>query len=103
MDSQSSGLKILVHASTWFAPVLLPLVVYFLSSDSDVKRISLQALIFHFLIGILIGVSIFFSFILIGIPFLIIFGLMAIISPIKGMIYATQNRHFQYPFLGFIK
>ncbi|SDX98769.1 DUF4870 domain-containing protein [Thermoactinomyces sp. DSM 45892] len=103
MDSQSSGLKILVHASTWFAPVLLPLIVYFLSSSSDVKRISLQALIFHFLMGILITISIFFSFILIGIPFFIIFGLIYLISPIIGIVRATQNRHFQYPFLGFIK
>ncbi|TCP70658.1 DUF4870 domain-containing protein [Baia soyae] len=103
MDSQSSGLKILVHASTWFAPVLLPLIVYFLSSNSDVKRISLQALIFHFLMGILIGISVFFSFILVGLPFLIVFGVIYLVAPIIGIIRATQNRHFQYPFLGFIK
>lgn len=103
MHSESSGLKILVHASTWFAPVLLPLIVYLLSKDSDVKRISVQALIFHLLIGALLTVSFFLVFLLIGIPFVVIFGFLAIYAPVKGIIYAAQGRYFQYPFLGFIK
>ncbi|WP_028402070.1 DUF4870 domain-containing protein [Ectobacillus panaciterrae] len=98
MDNK--GLKILIHASTWFAPVLVPFVVYLIISDREIKNLSLQALVFHFIIWALITVSAFFSWILIGIPFLIIFGLMALIAPIIGILRAIQGRHFRYPIVG---
>ena len=97
---EHKGLKILVHASTWFAPVLVPIIVYFLSSNREVKSLSLQAVIFHLVIGVLISISIFFSWILIGIPFLIVFGLMALIAPIMGIIRALDDRPFRYPIIG---
>jgi uncharacterized protein len=64
------------------------------------KRLSLQALVFHFVIWLLVSISIFFSFILIGIPFLIIFGLIGFIAPILGIIRALQDRRFDYPIIG---
>lgn len=91
-------LKVLVHASTWFAPILCPILVYLIASDRDVKRISLQALLFHVIIGALISVSAVFSWVLIGLPFLIVFGLMAIICPIKGILRALNEREYHYPF-----
>ncbi|MED1472784.1 DUF4870 domain-containing protein, partial [Bacillus salipaludis] len=42
----------------------------------------------------------FFSWILIGIPFLIIFGLIAIIAPIVGIVKAINGRPFRYPIIG---
>ncbi|MBA4494149.1 DUF4870 domain-containing protein [Paenactinomyces guangxiensis] len=92
--------KVLIHASTWFAPVLVPIIVYLVIRDREVKSLSLQALVFHLIIGILISISAFFSWILIGIPFLIIFALIAIIAPVKGMIRALQGRPFRYPMIG---
>ena len=97
---EHKGLKILIHASTWFAPVLVPIIVYFLSSNREVKSLSLQAVIFHLVMGVLISISIFFSWILIGIPFLIVFGLMALIAPIMGIIRALDDRPFRYPIIG---
>ncbi|PEA52622.1 hypothetical protein CON64_22810 [Bacillus pseudomycoides] len=94
------GLKIFIHASTWFAPVLVPFIIFLVSSDREIKNLSLQAVIFHFVIGVLIGISAFFSWVLIGIPFLIIFGLMALITPIIGIVRALNNRPFQYPIVG---
>ena len=94
------GLKIFIHASTWFAPVLVPFIIFLVSSDREIKNLSLQAVIFHFVIGALIGISVFFSWVLIGIPFLIIFGLMALITPIIGIVRALNDRHFQYPIVG---
>jgi hypothetical protein len=96
----NKGLKILIHASTWFAPVLVPIIVYLVISDREVKNLSLQALVFHLVMGILISVSAFFSWILIGIPFLIIFGLIALIAPIMGIVYALKGRPFRYPIVG---
>ncbi|MGC4376724.1 DUF4870 domain-containing protein [Fictibacillus sp. Mic-4] len=97
---EGKWLKVIVHASTWFAPILVPLIVLLLSGDKEVRRISLQALVFHIVMGVLIWLSIVFSFILIGIPFLIIFGLIAIIAPIMGIVYALGDRTFNYPMIG---
>jgi uncharacterized membrane protein len=97
---ENKGLKILIHASTWFAPVLVPLIVFLVISDQGLKSLSLQALVFHFVIWLLITVSAFFSWILIGIPFLIIFGAIALIAPIIGIIRALQDRPFRYPIVG---
>ncbi|MDC2866381.1 MULTISPECIES: DUF4870 domain-containing protein [unclassified Bacillus (in: firmicutes)] len=97
---EHKGLKIFIHASTWFAPVLVPFIIFLVSSDREIKNLSLQAVIFHFVIGVLIGISAFFSWVLIGIPFLIIFGLMALITPIIGIVRALNDRPFQYPIVG---
>ncbi|RXY98813.1 DUF4870 domain-containing protein [Fictibacillus sp. S7] len=97
---ENKGLRILIHASTWFAPIVVPLIIYLLIADREVKSLALQALIFHFVIGILIGISAFLSWVLVGIPFLIIFVLMAIIAPIMGIVRALNDRHFQYPIVG---
>uniref|UniRef100_UPI003D1F6B10 DUF4870 domain-containing protein n=1 Tax=Kroppenstedtia sanguinis TaxID=1380684 RepID=UPI003D1F6B10 len=93
-------IKILVHASTWFAPVLVPLIVWLLTKEEDLKRLSLQALVFHFAIWLLVSISYLLSFILIGIPFLIIFVLIGFIGPIIGIIRALQGRRFDYPIIG---
>lgn len=92
--------KILVHASTWFAPVLVPLLVWLLAKEDDLKRLSLQAIVFHFAIWLLVSVSYLLSFVLIGIPFLIIFGLIGLIAPIVGIVRALQDRRFDYPIIG---
>jgi len=93
-------IKIVIHASTWFAPILLPLIVYFLADEREIKRLSLQAMVFHLIMSVLIGISWVFSVILIGIPFLIVFGLIAIFAPIMGILRALQERHFDYPIIG---
>jgi uncharacterized protein len=100
MDMETKGLKILIHASTWFAPVLVPIIVYLVVSDREVKSLSLQALVFHLVMGVLIGFSWVFSWVLIGIPFLIVFSIMAVVVPVLGIIRALQERPFRYPIVG---
>ncbi|MDN4074468.1 DUF4870 domain-containing protein [Fictibacillus terranigra] len=97
---EHKGLRILIHASTWFAPLLVPLIVYLLISDREVKSLALQAALFHIVIGLLIGISAFFSWVLIGLPFLIVFGLMAIIAPLMGIVRALNERPYRYPIVG---
>lgn len=94
------AIRILIHASTWFAPILVPFITYLLIKDEDIQRLSLQALVFHVTMCALLFVSFLLSFILIGIPFLIIFGIVSIITPIAGIIYAIQDRYFSYPVIG---
>ncbi|MGO0060842.1 DUF4870 domain-containing protein [Brevibacillus fluminis] len=95
-----NGVKAITHASAFFAPILVPLIVWLLMSDRTVKSMALQALLFHIIMSVLIGISVMFSYIIIGIPFLIVFGLMGIYYPIKGIIYSLSGRRFHYPFLG---
>lgn len=105
---ENKGLKILIHASTWFAPILVPLIIFLIAKEQDVKRLSIQAIIFHLLMSGLIFLSLILTATLIlaiiGIPLLIGFFLITLIVPIIGIINAVQDRYFEYPIIGsFIK
>lgn len=105
---ESKGLKILIHASTWFAPILVPLIIFLITKEDDVKRLSIQAIIFHLLMTGLISLSIILSatiiLAIIGIPLFIGFFLITLIVPIMGIVNAVQDRYFEYPIIGsFIK
>lgn len=97
---ENKGLKVLVHASAFFMPFLVPFIIYLVVEDSEVKRLSIQAILFQLVMGVLITISIVLSFILIGIPFLIIFGLMTIIIPILGIIKTLSGETYNYPIVG---
>lgn len=97
---ENTGLKILVHASAFFAPFLVPVIVFLISEDKEVKKLSIQALLFQLALGILIFISSLLVVFIIGIPMLIIFGLMGIIIPIMGIIRALNNEQFDYPLVG---
>ena len=65
MDS-SKGLSALNYFSIFFAPFIVPIVIYFISEDSEVKRHSIRALLSHvipFILGaILMGAFLIFGF-----------------------------------------
>lgn len=101
---ESKLLKILLHASPVFAPFLVPIGVFaltfFVDLDEQVKRLSIQALLFQLVMGVLIFISVILSAVIIGIPLLIVFGLMTIIVPIIGIVKAIQDKPFNYPIVG---
>ncbi|RLQ90857.1 DUF4870 domain-containing protein [Planomicrobium sp. Y74] len=97
---ETKGLKVLVHASAFFAPFLVPFIVFLISEDKDVKRLSIQALLFQVVMGALLFISSLLVFVLIGIPMLIVVGLVGIIIPVLGIITALNNQHFSYPIVG---
>ncbi len=98
MDSKWS--KVIIHASAFFAPVLVPILFLLLSAEEDVKRISIQALLFQGVMWLLIVISSILSFLLIGIPFLIIFAIMTIVVPIIGIVKALNETDWNYPIVG---
>lgn len=98
MDSK--GIKVVTHASTFFAPILVPLLVWLLIKDQEVKSLAMEALIFHIVLSVCIWIFFLLSFILIGIPFLIVASIVAIYYPIKGILYALSDRPFHYPLMG---
>lgn len=93
-------IKVILHASAFFMPILIPLLFLLLIQDDNVKKLSIQALLFQFVMWVLIGISTVLSFILIGIPFLIIFGLMTIIVPVLGIIGSLKEEDWNYPIVG---
>ncbi|MFD1864510.1 DUF4870 domain-containing protein [Planococcus chinensis] len=97
---ENTGLKVLVHASAFFAPFLVPFIVFIISADNEVKKLSIQALLFQLAMGVLIFISSLLIVVIIGIPMLIVFGLMTIIVPVMGIIKALNNEKFDYPIVG---
>ena len=97
---ENTGLKVLVHASAFFAPFLVPFIVFIITSDQEVKKLSIQALLFQIVMSVLLFISGLLVVVIIGIPMLIIFGLMTIIVPVMGIIRALNNDKFDYPIVG---
>ena len=92
--------KVIVHASAYFAPFLVPIIFFLISTEEEVKRISIQALLFQIVFGILIFISGILSFLIIGIPFLIIFLAIFYIAPIFGIVKALNDTPWNYPIVG---
>ncbi|WP_042478555.1 DUF4870 domain-containing protein [Bacillus ndiopicus] len=92
--------KVIIHASAFFAPVLVPILFFLISTDSEIKRLSIQALLFQAVMWVLVGISGFFSVILIGLPFLIVFAIMGIVVPIIGIVKAINETQWDYPIVG---
>lgn len=97
---ENKGMKILVHASAFFAPYLVPIIIFFISEDAGVKKVSIQAVLFQLVIGLLLTISGILSFILIGLPFLIGFGIMWFAVPIIGIVKALNDEDYNYPIVG---
>lgn len=93
-------IKVILHASAFFLPILVPILFLLLIQDDKVKSLAIQSLLFQFVMWALTGIATVLSFILIGIPFLIIFGLMLIIVPIIGIVKAIQEEDWNYPIVG---
>lgn len=101
---EKTGLKVLVHASAFFAPFIIPVIVFFIASyvteDDEVKKLSIQALLFQLVMTALIFVSSLLTVILIGFPLLLLFGAIGIIVPIMAIIKALKNEPYDYPVVG---
>ncbi len=92
--------KVIIHASAFFAPWLVPIIFFLIGSDEEIKSISVQALLFQVVMGVLLTISGILSFLIIGIPFLIVFGIMYFIAPIIGIVKALSDEPWRYPIVG---
>ena len=48
---ENTGMKVLVHASAFFAAYLVPILMFLLSDDHAIKKLSIQAVLFQFVIA----------------------------------------------------
>ena len=92
--------KVIIHASAFFAPFLVPLIFFFISSEEEVKRVSIQSLLFQVVFGILITIAAVLSWVLIGLPFLLVLLAIFWIAPIIGIIKALNDTPWDYPIVG---
>jgi uncharacterized protein len=97
---ENNGLKVLVHASAFFMPFLVPFIIYLVIDDLEVKRMAVQAILFQLVMGALIIVSTLLILVIIGIPMLIGFGLMWLIVPIIAIVKALNGEPYNYPIVG---
>lgn len=97
---ESKWSKIIIHASAFFAPFLVPIIFFLVSSEDVVKRTAIQALLFQVVFGILIVIAIIFSIFLIGIPFLLVFVVVFWIAPVIGIVKALMDEDWNYPIVG---
>ncbi|MFF2178771.1 DUF4870 domain-containing protein [Lysinibacillus sp. NPDC058147] len=92
--------KVIIHASAFFAPWLVPIIFFLIGSDEEIKSFSVQALLFQIVMWVLLTISGILSFLIIGIPFLIVFGIMYFIVPIIGIVKALSDEPWRYPIVG---
>ena len=97
---ESKWSKIIIHASAFFAPFLVPIIFFLISSEDAVKRTAIQALLFQVVFGILIVIAIIFSIFLIGLPFLLVFVVVFWIAPVIGIVKALMDEDWNYPIVG---
>ncbi len=94
------GLKVLVHASAFFAPFLVPFIIYLIIDDLEVKKVAIQAILFQLVMGALIVISVLLIIVIIGIPMVIGFSLMWLIVPIIGIVKSLNGETYNYPIVG---
>ena len=97
---EKTGLKVLIHASAFFAPFLVPFIIFLVSDDLEVKKTAVQAVLFQLVMGALILGSVLAILIIIGIPLVIGFSLMWLIVPIIAIIKTLNGEDYNYPIVG---
>lgn len=97
---ESKWSKVIIHASAFFAPFLVPILFFLISTEDEVKRTSIQALLFQIVFGILIAIAGILSVLLIGLPFLLVFLAIFWIAPIIGIVKALSDQDWNYPIVG---
>ncbi|HJF30635.1 MAG TPA: DUF4870 domain-containing protein [Sporosarcina psychrophila] len=97
---ENKGLKVLVHASAFFMPFLVPFIIYLVIDDLEVKRMAIQAVLFQLVMGALLTISLILIIVIIGIPLVIAFGIMWFIVPIIAIVKALNDETYNYPIVG---
>ncbi|MBF8983279.1 DUF4870 domain-containing protein [Lutibacter sp. B2] len=86
----------------WMAgfPIVAPLIVMLLAQDLFVKEQAKEALVFQIGASILGVVFFILSFVLIGIPLLIVLGIVSLIFPIMAVVKICDGIDYSYPITG---
>ncbi|MGI6125581.1 MAG: DUF4870 domain-containing protein [Planifilum sp.] len=94
-------LAALCHASAFFFPILIPLIVYLLKRDSlFVRNHAREALVFHLFMIIAIFLCKLLFIVLIGFLLIVIAAMFYFITTIIAVIRSLSGEEYRYPITG---
>lgn len=90
-----------IFFSSLFVSVAIPLAILFINEDPVVKANARESLNFHINLYIYAFIFVLLIFVLIGIPLLILLGIISFIMPIIAIISVLSNSEipYRYPFI----
>ena len=99
------NMALLAHVGTLagymigFGHIVVPLVIWLMKRDESefVRRNALESLNFQISMTIWLGISLLLSFVLIGIPMLIVFGIVDLVCIILATMRANEGETYHYP------
>lgn len=101
LSTQQKLICALCHLGIFIGlPFIAPLVVYLISEDFFVKQQAKEALGFQIGMAIVGVIGFVLSFVLIGIPILIIASIVIFILPIVATIKVADGEDYSYPITG---
>jgi len=101
LTSDQKILATIAHIGILFgAPILAPLLIFFLSEDSFVKVQAKEALYFQGAMVVATVISAVLTFVLIGFAFLAVIGPLSIIAAIVAVVKVWNDYDFSYPITG---
>lgn len=82
-----------------FGHIIVPLVIWLMKRDESdfVRRNALESLNFQISMTIWLGISLALSFVLIGIPMLIVLGIVDLVCIILATMRANEGECYRYP------
>jgi uncharacterized Tic20 family protein len=93
-------LVVLTHLSAIFLPFLGALIMLLISNSGTSVRLSArQSLGFQCSLFIWLVVSGILSFVLIGLPMLVVFGVIGFVMPIVAGVQSSEDPKYKYPIL----
>lgn len=101
LTTQQKLLSALCHLGIFIGmPFIAPIAVLLLSNDYFVKQQAKEALGFQIGMSVVASISAILVFILIGIPLLLVVGVMVIVFPIIATVKVADNIDYSYPISG---
>ena len=95
----------LCHGAIFFSAALVsigvPIALLFISDDPVVKDNARESLNFHINLYIYAAIFVVLSFVVIGIPLLILLGIASFVLPILAIVQVLSNPNhpYRYPFI----
>jgi len=103
VQTEEKLLAAVSHFSLFFLPIIIPLAIHILKSDSEfVNRHAKEALIFHVFNIVAFIISLVSIVILIGFLFMIALGLFTLVVVIIASIRSMEGKSYSYPLTSLI-
>ena len=101
LTTEQKHLCALAHLGTFVGiPILAPVIVLLVSSDFFVKQQAKEALGFQIFLILALVISGILTIVLIGIPLLLVVGVVGVVLPIIAIVKVVDGTDYSYPISG---